>query len=71
MSADKITVTLHAQLLTTLVQISYLRNLYRCVGTEQMADAIDRCTFDLLRILFDLLYETKWIYWFRGGLELI
>lgn len=53
MLPDKKTVTLHAQLLTTLtVQINYLCYLCRCGEAEQTANVIDCCIFDL-RLIFD------------------
>lgn len=59
---DKITVTLHAPLLTLLaIQIGYLCGLYRC-EMEQMANVIDCCTFDLFGdffFMFYLIYEIK------------
>lgn len=60
---DKITVTLHAPLLTLLaIQIGYLCGLYRCGEMEQMANVIDCCTFDLFGdffFMFYLIYEIK------------
>lgn len=63
MLPDKITVTLHALLLTLLaIQIGYLCGLYRCGEMEQMANVIDCCTFDLFGdffFMFYLIYEIK------------
>lgn len=61
--SDKIADTPHAQLLTTLaVPINYL---HRCDETEQVANAIDRCTFDLFFLKFWLTVRTLVQTWPR------